>query len=194
LMRTDGGGLQTPAALLLRASDDACERGDVAGVIPEELTVSKAEVDEHVTKMRSLYNGYCFSPRQGARLVFNPTMVASYLKALSKDGDVLDFENHRVMIELPPAAQQLLSKRRGAPDLLRRLAADVIEELPEAKLTSQMSPEKLRDQGSIEVTHMLFLQFGAATLMHRETDSALVLRVPNSNVKRAIVDLLLHSE
>jgi hypothetical protein len=71
----------------------------------------------------------------------------------------------------------------------------VVEELPKARITRQiMSPEKLRDQSSIEVTHMLFLQFGAATLMHRETDSALVLRVPNSNVKRAIVDLLLHSE
>jgi len=87
------GGKTTRAALRLRAASDACESDDddddgqtVQGAV-STLSVLKSEVDNHMELMGKMYNGYQFAQSSKTRL-YNPTMVAAYLAALTKKGFV----------------------------------------------------------------------------------------------------------
>ena len=208
LTRKFGDGAKTyRAALRLRAADDASESSlddgndddqPVQGPADvSQLLVSKSAVDRHVNVMKDLYDGYQFPYDYRTRKVYNPTMVAAYLAALTKKGFVEESELRQAKIEVPETAAKFLVSRARGRDLMVQLAADVPGELPNVRDLDQLTPEQLlggNTHCSETVMQMLFLELGAATFYLPDSGDReeVKLRRPNNDVRRAIVEELLH--
>ena len=206
LTRKFGDGKTNRAALRRRAADAACESNDddddddddgqTAQDDVSQLVISKSEVEDHVNLMEEMYNGYRFSNSSTTR-VYNPTMVAAYLAALTEKGFVEESELRQAKIEVPETAAKFLVSRARGRDLMVQLAADVPGELPNVRDLDQLTPEQLlggNTHCSETVMQMLFLELGAATFYLPDSGDReeVKLRRPNNDVRRAIVEELLH--